>query len=327
MPLVFLTPYKKTYSSDICSLSSLLGLAILVAAILLPFFAAYSTEDFWLRLKEYHEQPLVDYNNTFMIYITSLDNKHFFKTHFYSSNSKLNEKFENLCNQNDFNDCDLEIKQPLISSSEDIDGDGITDKLTINYEFSKNLLLNETEKIDIKLLFFLKYGLTKTVKLIMTPMVFIDIPILNLDYSEDSNDGKEIILNGNLELVQKSPIPSTSITSMSYYITNPFKTGYNEASPFDLLYHYNKYKSHNYTVKYNYEKLERKTTDGKIKIIMQMNIPKLQEVFYIQSVFEAIKYAWMQYFYIFLPIYLILYIIFKFIIQNNIFDSHINSDL
>ena len=95
----------------------------------------------------------------------------------------------------------------------------------------------------------------------------------------------------------------------------------------DLLYHYNKYNSHNYTIKYNYEKLERKTTDGKIKIIMQMNIPKLQEVFYIQSVFEAIKYAWMQYFYIFLPIYLILYIIFKFIIQNNIFDSHINSDL
>ena len=65
-------------------------------------------------------------------------------------------------------------------------------------------------------------------------------------------------MNGNLELVQKSPIPSTSITSMSYYITNPFKTGYNEASPFDLLYHYNKYKSHNYTIKYNYEKLERK---------------------------------------------------------------------
>ena len=326
MPLVFLTPYKKTYSSDICSLSSFLGLAILVAAILLPFFAAYSTEDFWLRLKEYHEQPLVDYNNTFMIYITSFKDGQF-KTHFYSSNSKLNEKFENMCNNNKFNDCDLEIKQPLISSSEDIDGDGITDKLTINYEFSKNLLSNDIDKIDIKLLFFLKYGLTKTVKLIMTPMVFIDIPILNLDYSDNSNDGKEIILNGNLELVQKSPIPSTSITSMSYYITNPFKTGYNEASPFDLLYHYNKYKSNNYTVKYNYEKLERKTTDGKIKIIMQMNIPKLQEVFYIQSVFEAIKYAWMQYFYIFLPIYLILYIIFKFIIQNNIFDSHINSDL
>ena len=140
-----------------------------------------------------------------------------------------------MCNKNDFNDCDLEIKQPLISSSEDIDGDGITDKLTINYEFSKNLFLNGTEKIDIKLLFFLKYGLTKTVKLIMTPMVFIDIPIINL-IDNETNDGTEIILNGNLELVQKSPIPSTSITSMSYYITNPFKTGYNEASPFDLTF-------------------------------------------------------------------------------------------
>ena len=58
-----------------------------------------------------------------------------------------------------------------------------------------------------------------------------------------------------------------------------------------------------------------------------MNIPKMQQIFYIQSVFEAIKYAWMQYFYIFLPIYLILYIIFKFIIENNIFYSNIKSDL
>ena len=58
-----------------------------------------------------------------------------------------------------------------------------------------------------------------------------------------------------------------------------------------------------------------------------MNIPKLQKVFYIQSVYEAIKYAWMQYFYIFLPIYIILYLIYKFIIESNIFYSHVKSDL
>ena len=58
-----------------------------------------------------------------------------------------------------------------------------------------------------------------------------------------------------------------------------------------------------------------------------MIIPKLQKVLYIDSVYEAIKYAWMQYFYLFLPIYIILYIIFKFIIQNNIFYSNSKSDL
>ena len=83
----------------------------------------------------------------------------------------------------------------------------------------------------------------------------------------------------------------------------------------------------NYTLKYNYEKIEKTPSDNKLIIDMQMNIPKLQRVFYIQSVFEAIKYAWMQYFYIFLPIYIILYIIYKFIIESNIFYTHVKSDL
>ena len=58
-----------------------------------------------------------------------------------------------------------------------------------------------------------------------------------------------------------------------------------------------------------------------------MNIPKMQKILYIESLYETIKYAWMQYFYIFLPIYILLYIIFKFIIQNNIFYSNSKSDI
>ena len=58
-----------------------------------------------------------------------------------------------------------------------------------------------------------------------------------------------------------------------------------------------------------------------------MKIPKLQRIFYIESVYEAIKYAWMQYFYIFLPIYIILYMTYKYIIENNIFYSHAKEDL
>ena len=59
MPLVFITPYKKTYSSEFCSLSTLIGFIFLILAIFIPLFAAFSSEDFWLRLKEYLEQPKV----------------------------------------------------------------------------------------------------------------------------------------------------------------------------------------------------------------------------------------------------------------------------
>ena len=149
-------------------------------------------------------------------------------------------------------------------------------------------------------------------------MIYVDIPIIN--------GAKEINLSGDLELVQKSPIVSTTVTSQIYNKKKPLTVDEKLNSPLDLLNIYNEYKNMNYTLKYNYEKIEKRS-NNKLIINIEMNIPKLQRVFYIQSVFEAIKYAWMQYFYIFLPIYIILYIIYKFIIESNIFYTHIKSDL
>ena len=318
MPLVFLSPYKKEYSSEIISLSALLGLVVLLTAILIPLFAAFATEDFWLRIKEYTEQPLVDYTGKYMIYISKFDSdKKLETTTFHSSSNKLNDKFNEICgNIDNINKCEIETNAAPTTFSTDIDGDEIKDKITINYEINN---LGQNTNFDVKLLFFLKYGLTKKVRLIMTPIVYLDIPILNV-----GSGGKVISLSGNLELVQKSPIHSTTITSQIYYKKQPF----GEKKPyFDLLHYYNEYKSYNYTVKYNYEKIESTSSDNKITINIDMYIPKLQEVLYYQSILEALKHAWMQYFYIFLPIYIILYILYKFIIQNNIFYSNVKSDL
>ncbi len=332
MPLVFISPFKRTYSSNLCSLSTILGLFLLVASILLPLFAAFSTDDFWLRLKEYTEQPLVDvdnYNN-YMIYLTDIkkdkdDKITGYKTYFYSSNTELNDKFKEVCTQpqfGDINNCEMDGNKIGVTSIQqtDIDEDGINDKLTLSIEIQNPTDSEFQNEVDLKIMFFIRYGLIKKVKLLMTPMIYINLPLKN-------PINKEIILNGNLELVQKSPIVRTAVTNQLYNEQNPFEIKYKDASYFDLLYYYHKYKSNNYTVKYNYEKIEKKVNDGKIKVTIVMNIPKMQQVFYVDSVFEALKYAWMQYFYIFLPIYIILYMIFKFIIKNNIFYSDSKSDL
>lgn len=313
MPLVFLSPIKKTYKSDLCSLSTLLGLVLLLAAILLPLFAAYATEDFWVRITEYTEQPLVDYFNNYMIYVSG------YKDNFFdSSNSNLKAGYNTICNNNN----EVQINC-LIDGYLSINGGNENkDSITISYEFAR---IDGNNYLDVKIMFFLKYGLRKKVKLIMTPMIYINIPI----FLEDQTSGKEIILNGDLELIQKSPIVGSTITSKIYYEEQPLDIKYKDSSPFDLLYYYNKYKNNNYTVKYKYEKIEKIKDDEQknIKITIKMNIPKLQRVMYIQSIFESIKHAWMQYFYIFLPIYIGLYILFKFIIQNNIFYSQIKSDI
>ena len=322
MPLVFVTPYKKTYSSEFCSLSTLIGFVFLVLAILIPLFAAFSSEDFWLRLKEYLEQPKIDFTNDYILYVSTFDsNNNPINTFFDSSDKTLNDMINKIGNYNlnsNLNLISREDKASISKYSYDDDNDGINDRLIIRYETNKEEIITNNNNIDVKLIFFVNYRLTKEVKLLMTPMIYVDIPIIN--------GAKEINLSGDLELVQKSPIVSTTVTSQIYNNKKPLTVDEKLNSPLDLLNIYNEYKNMNYTLKYNYEKIEKRS-NNKLIINIEMNIPKLQRVFYIQSVFEAIKYAWMQYFYIFLPIYIILYIIYKFIIENNIFYTHIKSDL
>ena len=322
MPLVFVTPYKKTYSSEFCSLSTLIGFVFLVLAILIPLFAAFSSEDFWLRLKEYLEQPKIDFTNDYILYVSTFNsNNNPINTFFDSSNKTLNDMINKIGNYNlnsNLNLISREDKASISKYSYDDDNDGINDRLIIRYETNKEEIITNNNNIDVKLIFFVNYRLTKEVKLLMTPMIYVDIPIIN--------GAKEINLSGDLELVQKSPIVSTTVTSQIYNKKKPLTVDEKLNSPLDLLNIYNEYKNMNYTLKYNYEKIEKRS-NNKLIINIEMNIPKLQRVFYIQSVFEAIKYAWMQYFYIFLPIYIILYIIYKFIIESNIFYTHIKSDL
>ena len=322
MPLVFVTPYKKTYSSEFCSLSTLIGFVFLVLAILIPLFAAFSSEDFWLRLKEYLEQPKIDFTNDYILYVSTFDsNNNPINTFFDSSDKTLNDMINKIGNYNlnsNLNLISREDKASISKYSYDDDNDGINDRLIIRYETNKEEIITNNNNIDAKLIFFVNYRLTKEVKLLMTPMIYVDIPIIN--------GAKEINLSGDLELVQKSPIVSTTVTSQIYNKKKPLTVDEKLNSPLDLLNIYNEYKNMNYTLKYNYEKIEKRS-NNKLIINIEMNIPKLQRVFYIQSVFEAIKYAWMQYFYIFLPIYIILYIIYKFIIESNIFYTHIKSDL
>ena len=317
MPLVFLTPYKKTYSSEYCSLSTLLGFIFLLISILLPFFAGISSEDFWLRLKEYMEQPIIEFteNKDYMLYITTYNDNNQTHNYFYSSNDTLRNRFSNICNLDINAQCSLENNRLSFNFKDD--------NLIITYEANEQV--TEATNKDIKLIVFLKYYLTKKVKLIMTPMIYINIPIL-------TSGNRIITLNGDLELVQKSPIPMTSVTSQIYnYDDNkekkkPLDVDGKLFSEFDFSYFFEKYKNLNYSLKYNYEKIEQNGGDS-LHIEIRMKIPKLQRIFYIESVYEAIKYAWMQYFYIFLPIYIILYMTYKYIIENNIFYSHAKEDL
>ena len=342
--LVFLSPFKKSYYSELFSLSSLLALIFLVAAILLPLFLGYATEDFWVRLKEYSQQPIVDfpYFKRYMLYITNFNETNI-TNYFDCYNSSLTSEFIDICSSgSEANDCQDGPLSTYFSGNKinmDSDSNDLPDKLEVKYVINDISKFNKAY-LDLKLIFFIKYGLNKKVKLIMTPMIYINIPLI---LGENNEKGKQITLLGEIKLNQKSPIATNAITNRVYDYDNYnevnednderrdnpfFLNDYEiEKHPFDLLQYYNKYKNMNLTVKYEYEMVEKDTDDASLELNIKMIVPKLQNVFYVQGIFETIKYAWMQYFYIFIPIYIILYFFIRFIIENNIFSAKIKSDL
>ena len=92
MPLLYVDSYKKTYYSNVFSLSSCITFILILFVLLISLFAGYASEDFWKTITTYYEQPIVTDTKNFLIYTTEVnDNKIY--TYFYSSSNTLNKNF------------------------------------------------------------------------------------------------------------------------------------------------------------------------------------------------------------------------------------------
>jgi hypothetical protein len=91
MPVLFAETFCKTYYSPLFSQSSILCITLSAFAIVLPFLAAFSTEDFWIKISTYSEQSVIEFNHQFILHVLQND-----ESYFYSSISKLNEQYDNI---------------------------------------------------------------------------------------------------------------------------------------------------------------------------------------------------------------------------------------
>lgn len=307
MPLLFIDSYKKTYYANAFSLASCITFLFLIFVVLIPIFAGYASEDFWNSLQTYYEQPIVIYNSNYLIYTMEGDiDQGNLEGYFSSSSTDLNSYYPGKL-----------VTNPSISVGQyDDDNDGKNDRLVAKISFS-----SENSKLfkNVKFLLFLDYGLRDKAKLLMNTMVYVDI--------DTPNGVSEITTKGDLILKQTSPIASTSIPSKQYYSTDLFEVDL--YSPYDFLEIYNKFTNRNYTTSYEYIPFIIPPNSGSNVITMniEINIPKLQKVFFYQSVYLNLKEAWIQYLFIFIPIFVGVYYLLLFILENQVFPCSVKSDL
>ena len=308
--ILFYNSYGKIYTSDILSLSSIISLIFLCLLIFVPLFMAYSTEDFWQRVKICQEQPYVQLKKKYFISTLekNQDNRHLSK--FHTSSELLNSKIDSVSSDDDERFLITGFSISILNIDEN--GDSFNDKIQIKMSFMTENLLN------IKMMFFFDYYLLKKSRFYTESMMYLDI---------DANNANSIILNGELKLKQKSPIAQISIPKI---LKDKYLFGVDRESPYDMLALYNKYSNRNVTTKFEGDLFlspKLNNDNNKVEIILNVYIPKIQDVLYYASFGETIKEAWIQYIYIFIPIYFLVHFILGFIIRNRVFPCSVQSDI
>ena len=307
--ILFYNSYGKIYTSDILSLSSIISLIFLCLLIFVPLFMAYSTEDFWQRVKICQEQPYVQLKKKYFISTLEKNENNIYLSKFHTSSELLNSKIDSVGSD----DNERLITGFSISILNiDENGDSFNDKIQIKMSFMTENLLN------IKMMFFFDYYLLKKSRFYTESMMYLDI---------DANNANSIILNGELKLKQKSPIAQMSIPKI---LKDKYLFGVDRESPYDMLALYNKYSNRNVTTKFEGDLFlspKSNNDNSKVEIILNVYIPKIQDVLYYASFGETIKEAWIQYIYIFIPIYFLVHFILGFIIRNRVFPCSVQSDI
>ncbi len=311
--ILFFNSYGKIFTSDILSLSSIVSLIFLCLLIFIPLFIAYATEDFWQRIKICQEQPYVKLDKKYFISTLEEDKTNQIHSKFYTSSNLINSYLSTL------EDDDYLLSGVSIGISNiDENGDSFNDKIEIKISFIPTTTLK-----NIKMMFFFDYYLIKKARFYTESMMYLDI--------DTPNGENRLILNGELKLKQKSPIAQMSLPRV---IKDDYLFGIDRESPYDMLALYNKYSSKNITTKFEgdiflsrYNVENNGNGNNKVDITLNVYIPKSQDVLYYASFAETIKEAWIQYIYLFIPIYFLIHFILGFILRNRVFPCSVQSDI
>lgn len=308
MPLLFADSYKKIYQASPFALSTCLTFLLGVFVILMPIFAGYATDDFWDYLQVYYDQPIVGLNpNNFMIFVSHRPEGtegELQPGKFYMPSSA-----SSLCNQLSDNNCEIfSLEKPELKNT-------ITkeDEIEISFKLEGPIQ-------NIKFMAFLDYGINSRIKFLMHTLLYLDIDI--------NENIKTIETNGELILKQRAPFTSTTITNKQYY-NDEYILDSNKINPFDFVAIFDEFKNRNYTTEYKHSvrSFVSPPEETNVNVNIKIRIPKAQKILYQQKTYDNLKKAWIQYIFIFIPIFLVVYYLLSFILTNQVFPCSMKSDL
>ena len=244
----------------------------------------------------------MEFEDQLLIYKTNDDNYNG-DPDFFSSILRINENANN------------RFESPPLIKYEyfDDNNDGLIDKFKFKITFIKE---NQEIIRNIKLVFSFKYEFRVNIVGRMNTVALVDI--------DTPLGGTYIQVDGNLNLKQKSPIDRTTFYDENIY-RNIFKNQ-NEVKPFCKIA--KDYYDRDFSTYFDYDTYIVPMKNPKIvRIEVNINIPSFQKILYKTPIFTKIKFFWVQYVAVLLPVAGIFYFIMQFVFRNYIVNTINSNDI
>jgi hypothetical protein len=198
----------------------------------------------------------------------------------------------------------------------DDNNDGLIDRFNFRISFFTDRTTQYLK--NLRLIFLFPYEFKVNIAGKMNAAAFIDI---------DTPLGASYIkVTGNLNLKQKSPIDRTTFYNEKYYENFLNDEYYGEKINF---YEVKKeYYSRNFSTFYDYDTFIEPMKHPKVvKLDIDINVPSFQKILLRTPLFTKIKFFWVQYLSLFIPIGCIIYFIMQFVFRNHIVNTINSNDI
>ena len=295
MAVLFREPLQTKYVTTRFGFSYCFCIAISLATIILPFFLAFTTKNFWVKQQFYLEQPRVLYRREFMVFAYSANTG----TMAFSSIGPINDMFYD-------SQVPVDARSSMIDSNFDLKPD--------LYDFNFTITADPREIRNVKVLTFYDYAIEDVVKEDMVVMAYADV---------DTPQGASLVfVDGDLALKQKRGIKTDSVARTLY---NTTFIHYDATSQNYLPTLLERYNNRNETAVYEYGNptVLPAGSDSETTIRLKVRIPPNQVIQYVPPFAQVMKFAWMQYLSLLLPLAVATYWFARFLFGNGILNSSI----
>lgn len=305
MGVVLKEMIARNYYAGYCSCSFLLCMIFSLVVLVVPFFLAASTHGFWNSSLIHREQPIVLYNNEIVLTTLTSTKTVSDSTIVTALNSNF---FSTIGWLNDLHGSSLSPVD-VYSTGIDTNADQKLDLYTFNFT-----LYNQQDSIrNLRLFVEFEYKLRERLNLEMTGLALANI---DLPYG-----ASEVYIDGTLRLKQKNPLKSSKAVRKEYNSSvfvddKPIDGFWNRV----LLRYWNR----NETLDYDFVYSSKTPSNKKgVKVNMVVRVPVYEDVVYQPLFLQNLKFAWIQYLSLAIPIWVIVSSFAHYVYSQQIFETTI----